>query len=118
MYQSGWAPVDTALGVYGPYSQIGLICARPPSATRTPATRNNRPTERSAYVGHRREPTTLCSVRPGPGNWVCFCRQTTARCTLSSPTISAGTTSTWTMNRRPSMLVARVLAAEHEERQP
>lgn len=34
-YQSGWEPVDTAAGWYGPYSQIGLICANVASAVST-----------------------------------------------------------------------------------
>ena len=32
MYQSGCEPEDTCAGLYGPNSQTGLICARPPSA--------------------------------------------------------------------------------------
>ena len=32
MYQSGCEPDDTCAGLYGPNSQTGLICAKPPSA--------------------------------------------------------------------------------------
>ena len=33
----------------------------------------------TANTGITRTPTTLCSVRPGPGNWVCFWNHTIAR---------------------------------------
>ncbi|PRC61131.1 hypothetical protein C6A85_12110, partial [Mycobacterium sp. ITM-2017-0098] len=33
----------------------------------------------TANTGMTRTPTTLVSVRPGPGNWVCFWNHTSAR---------------------------------------
>ena len=33
----------------------------------------------TAKTGMTRTPTTLFSVRPGPGNWVCFWNHTSAR---------------------------------------
>ena len=33
----------------------------------------------TAKTGMTRTPTTLFSVRPGPGNWVCFWNHTIAR---------------------------------------
>src|SRR3954454_9192281 len=72
IYQSGCAAVVTALGRYGPYNHSGLICARPPRAAVTATTPANRPTDFAVYVGHKRTPTTLRSVRFGPGNCVCF----------------------------------------------
>src|SRR3954469_13619097 len=67
MYQSGWEADDTCAGLYGPHSQIGLICTRPPRAAHTPKTMKNRPPDLAANTGKNRLPTTLCSVRPGPG---------------------------------------------------
>ena len=43
MYQSGWEPAVTSDGSYGPYSQIGLIWAMPPSSAQTPKTRKKKP---------------------------------------------------------------------------
>src|SRR5437016_4358484 len=65
-YQSGCAAVLTADDLNGPYSQIGLICARPPRSARTPATSAKSPALLAAYVGHRREPTTLSPARARP----------------------------------------------------
>ena len=38
----------------------------------------------AANVGRMRTPTTLLSVRRGPGNWVCFWYQTSPTCTAIS----------------------------------
>ena len=38
----------------------------------------------AANTGRIRTPTTLPSVRPGPGNWVCFWYQTSPTCTAIS----------------------------------
>ena len=54
-------------------------------------------------VGHSFEPTTLRSVRPRPANCVCLCRTSIARWAVSSPTINAGTISTWITKRREMM---------------
>ena len=48
MYQSGCEAELTSAGSNGPYSQIGLICARPPSAASTRRGRKNRPTALAA----------------------------------------------------------------------
>src|SRR5205085_2379248 len=84
--QSGWAGEDTEAGLYGPYSQIGLTWARPPSAVRTAAMAKNNPTDRAAYVGHSVDPTTFVSVVPLPRYCVCFWCQIRARWTLITPT--------------------------------
>ena len=54
----------------------------------------------TAYWGHRRDPTTLSSVRPGPGNWVCFWCHTIARWAVSSTAMRAGMSITCITNRR------------------
>ena len=41
-------------------------------------------------VGNMGEPTTLCSVRPLPGNWVCFWLTSKPRWAASSPTRMSG----------------------------
>ena len=43
MYQSGCDPAVTWPGSYGPYSQIGLICIRPPIRAVTPKTMKKKP---------------------------------------------------------------------------
>ena len=43
-----------------------------------------------AYCGKSGEPTTLSSVRPGPGNCVCFWRQISATCKAMSEAIAMG----------------------------
>ena len=90
MYQSGCDAADTWAGLYGPHSQIGLIWTRPPSAAMTPKTTKNRPVALPANVGKSRLPTTLCSVRPGPANWVCFCLTRISRCTAIRASRIAG----------------------------
>ena len=42
-YQSGWAGEDTVSARYGPYSQIGLICRRPPARESTEKIPKNSP---------------------------------------------------------------------------
>ncbi|COW91577.1 Uncharacterised protein [Mycobacterium tuberculosis] len=44
----------------------------------------------NANTGITRTPTTLCSVRPGPGNWVCFWNHTNARCSPISAKMIPG----------------------------
>ncbi len=51
-------------------------------------------------VGNMGEPTTLSSVLPLPGNWVCFCLTRRPRWAARSPTRMAGTISTWMMKKR------------------
>ena len=43
MYQSGCEPAVICVGLYGPYIQIGLICARPPISASTPKTTKKKP---------------------------------------------------------------------------
>ena len=43
MYQSGCEPAVTSDGLYGPYSQTGLICSRPPIRAVTPKTMKKKP---------------------------------------------------------------------------
>src|SRR5438270_8088307 len=105
-YQSGWAAVDTAAGLNGPYSHTGLIWAKPPRALSTAATAAKRPMDRSVYVGQRNDPTTLRSVRPGPLNWVCFWRQRIARWAVSRGMITEGTSKTWRMKSRGSRVAS------------
>src|SRR5438093_2233433 len=56
MYQSGCAGALTEEGLNGPYSQIGLICTRPPIRTTTAAVRKNSPVERNAWPGQNGSP--------------------------------------------------------------
>ena len=51
----------------------------------------------AANAGRIRTPTTLFSVRPGPGNWVCFWYQTSPTCTAISASSTPGSSSTWMM---------------------
>ena len=51
-------------------------------------------------VGHRRAPTTLRSVRPGPAYCVCLWRIRIARCATSSAVIAAGTIRMWITKKR------------------
>ena len=88
MYQSGWENDVAAPVSYGPYSQMALTWNSAPIAVITPATRNSSPVDLMANPGHTRTPMTLRSVRPGPVNWVCFWRHTSARCTASRATMS------------------------------
>src|SRR5215831_15904165 len=67
MYQSGWDAEEIASGVYGPYSQIGLICANVESTTRTPKMKKNHACPLSRKYGQNGCPTTFFSVFPRPG---------------------------------------------------
>ena len=49
-----------------------------------------KPPDLTAKTGITRTPTTLFSVRPGPGNWVCFWNQTSARCMPIRPSMIPG----------------------------
>src|SRR5918992_4734395 len=74
MYQSGCAGALTVVGSNGPYSQIGLICTRPPITASKAAVNSIKPVDLNTCVGQKEGPMTLRSVLPGPGNCVCFCR--------------------------------------------
>jgi hypothetical protein len=69
---------------------MALTVTSAPRAAITPATMKNSPMLFMAKAGHTRSPTTLRSVRPGPGNWVCFCRHTMARWAPTRATMRAG----------------------------
>src|SRR3954453_21301632 len=70
-YQSGWLADDTTAAVYGPNTHTGLIWNNPPRNAMTANTSMKNPPAFAANCGNMRMPTTLCSVRPGPGHWVC-----------------------------------------------
>lgn len=55
-------------------------------------------------TGTIRVPTTLFSVRAGPGNWVCFWYQTIPMCATTSAAMIAGNSSTWVTYRRGMMM--------------
>ncbi len=52
------------------------------------------------YVG---APTTLVSVRPSPGIWVCFCQNMMNRCAVIRASSIPGISSTWMMYSRGTM---------------
>ena len=63
----------------------------------TPMFTMAKPVAFDAKIGRIRTPTTFFSVRPGPGNWVCFWYQTRPRCTAMSANSSPGRMKTWRM---------------------
>ena len=56
----------------------------------TPTMAAKKAPDLTANTGITRTPMTLCSVRPGPGNWVCFWNHTSARCTPISARMIPG----------------------------
>ena len=56
----------------------------------TPKTMKKTPPAFAAYTGITGKPTTLSLVRPGPGNWVCFCRATRTIWAVNNPISTAG----------------------------
>ena len=82
---------------YEPNCQIGLICANAPSSADAAATMKRKPVVLAMNVGNMGEPTTLSSVRPSPGNCVCFWRTSRPRCTVISPSRISGMIRTWMM---------------------
>ena len=52
------------------------------------------------------DPTTFVSVRPGPGNCVCFCRQRMVTWAAINAASRAGTTKMWVTSNRRMMSVA------------
>ena len=62
-----------------------------------PDTMSRKPVVLAMKVGNIGEPTTLCSVLPLPGNWVCFWRTSSPRWAPSSPRMTRGMISTWMM---------------------
>ena len=64
MYQSGWEAEEIASGVYGPYSQTGLIWANVASMTSAPKMKKNQAWPLSMKYGQNGCPTTFFSVFP------------------------------------------------------
>jgi len=67
-------------------------------------------------TGNIGEPTTFCSVRPLPGNCVCFWRTSKKRCALTSPMMISGTIKQCRMKKR-GMIVVPGSCPEYPERQ-
>src|SRR2546423_14036621 len=65
-YQSGWLAAETTDALYGPKSQIGLICTRPARKAITAKTTMKNPPALAENAGNIRTPTTFVLVRPGP----------------------------------------------------
>ncbi len=96
-YQSGCEPAEMCAGLYGPKFQIGLIWKIPPMMAMTPTVTAKNAPPLAANAGRIRTPTTLPSVRPAPGNWVCFWYQTSPTCTAISASRMPGMSRTCTM---------------------
>ncbi len=58
----------------------------------------------AANTGTIRAPTTLFSVRPGPGNWVCFWYHTRATCAAINARMMPGNSSTCATYKRGMMM--------------
>ena len=97
MYQSGWEAEEIASGVYGPYSQTGLICANVDSTTSAPKMKKNQAWPLSMKYGQNGCPTTFFSVFPCAGICVCFWWNMMNRCAVTSARIRPGISSTWMM---------------------
>src|SRR4029078_921386 len=52
MYQSGCDPAVTSAGLYGPYSQTGLICISAPISAVMPNTTKKKPPALAVYTGN------------------------------------------------------------------
>ena len=76
---------------------MGLIWAKAPSRAVAAVTMKRKPVVLAMNVGNIGEPTTLCSVRPSPANWVCFWRTRRPRWAESSPIRTSGMIRTWMM---------------------
>ena len=92
-----------ATGLYGPYSQIGLICANAPARARTPKMKKKNAPVLAMKYGYIGWPTTFWLVRPLPGIWVCFWNTMMNRCAVISARSSPGMTSTCRMYIRGTM---------------
>ena len=87
-------------GLYGPYSQIGLICANVDSSASTAKMKKKNAPVLAMKYGYIGAPTTFALVRPLPGIWVCFWWNMKNRCAEISASSSAGISSTWMMYSR------------------
>ncbi len=94
-----------ATGLYGPYSQTGLIWARQPSRASKPKTKKKNAPVLAMKYGYSGWPTTFLSVRPLPGIWVCFWWNIRNRCAVIRASSSPGISSTWMMYSRGMMSV-------------
>src|ERR1022692_27689 len=72
MEKSGWEPAEIASGLYGPYSQIGLVWAKVDASARAAKIKKKNAPVLAMKYGYIGAPTTFVSVRPLPGIWVCF----------------------------------------------
>ena len=70
-----------------------------------PVMMKRKPVVLAMKTGNIGEPTTLFSVRPSPGNWVCFWRTSSAMCAVTSPMMMSGTISTCRMKKRGMIAV-------------
>src|SRR5579863_3869590 len=97
MYQSGWEADEMATGVYGPYSQIGLIWANVARKAHAPKMKKNHAPPLAMKYGKNGWPVTFCSVFPLAGIWVCFWWTMMNRCAVISARIRPGNRNTWVM---------------------
>ena len=81
-----------------------------------PKTTKKKPPALAMYIGKNGNPTTLRSVRPWPGNWVCFWNQTSIRWTVDQRQDDAGHQQHVDGVEPWNEVSARELAAEDEER--
>src|SRR6266851_7810972 len=72
MYQSGCDADEICTGLYGPYSQIGLICANVESSAVPAKMKKNHAPPLATKYGKNGWAVTFCSVSPLAGIWVCF----------------------------------------------
>ena len=70
IYQSGWELAESIAGLYGPYSQIGLIWAKVASVAVTPKTKKKSAPVLAMNTGYSGSPTSLFSRCFFPGHWV------------------------------------------------
>ena len=100
MYQSGCEPLLTFSGLYGPNSQIGLICATVASTASAAKTNRNSDVVFIMKTGNIGAPTSTCSRSFLPGHWVCPWCQRIITCAVTSARRRPGISSTCTMYRR------------------
>ncbi len=102
-YQSGWLAEEIASGLYGPYSQIGLICATVASTASAPKMKKNHAVPLIRKNGQNGWPITVRSELPRAGIAVCFWRKVKKTCTVTSARISPGMIRTCRMYIRGTM---------------
>src|ERR1017187_4878022 len=72
MKKSGCEPDEIDIELKGPYSQIGLICAKVAIRASTPKRKKKNAAVLAMKYGYIGWPTTFWLVWPLPGIWVCF----------------------------------------------